>query len=103
MIWWIYRRPSSLKKFESEVPGEFIGKLVMDGLRENGRRSRMSGSPCLSPVAKPPTSFTKSKNWRPQNDCIIIRSPDFPASPTVRASPARPEMITIEIAGNSEG
>ena len=23
------------EKFESEVPGEFIGKMVMDGLREH--------------------------------------------------------------------
>jgi len=58
-------------KYEREVPGEVIGKLVMDQLRQvdDGLRAFTAAS------RRPLTSFTKSKNWGPKHDRAGVRLP----------------------------
>ena len=56
-------------KFETEVPGDYIGTMVMDGL---GKLIQwlMCGSPaCTGDFRRPRISCRRSANWRLPNDC----------------------------------
>ena len=91
------------EKFENEVPGEFIGKMVMDGLRGIGRRRLRPLRQRLSPVCRSHGLRPRSQKTGGhqmialQSDCLIFQLTNG------ESVPCSAEMISIEIVGNSDG
>ena len=77
-------------KFESEVPGEFIGTMVMDGLRELDEVAYVRFASVYRRFQEA-TDFVQEVKKLEAATMIALRNPTACCfnSPTARASPAR--------------
>jgi len=86
--------------FEREVPGEEIGRRVMDGLRALDPIAYVRYASVIVDSKKQPTSFRKSKNWRNdmillRHDCLVFKTSDGDSIP------CSAEQVTLEIIGDA--